>query len=73
MLTVDFIAKRYGTLPSAVVSSGDRFDLEVAQIASGYEAYIMKNPGVKTDHGLTQDDMLAQLEAVRAANAKNKE
>lgn len=59
-------------MPSKVVSSGDRFDLDVAQLASGYEAFLMKNPGVKTDHGLTTDDMLAQLEAVRAANAKNK-
>lgn len=39
MLTVDFIAKRYGKLPSEVMAQATTFDLTVGQLAVDYQNY----------------------------------
>lgn len=52
-------------LPSRLLQDGDTLDLECAEIAVAYEQYVRKNPGVKTDHGLTQEQMMASIERVR--------
>jgi len=57
-------------LPSHLVKHGDTLDLRCAEVAIGYEAYAVKNPDKKTNHGYNQEDLLAQLEAVR--NAQNR-
>ena len=67
---MDFTAKRYGVLPSDLAARGDTLDLQCAEIGVGYEAWVQKNPKQNNSHGLTQDDMLKQLEAVR--NAQNR-
>lgn len=66
-LTVDFTAKRYGVLPSQLIREGDTLDLDCANIAVAYEEYVRKNPGVKTNHGMTQQQLIEQMEAVRRA------
>jgi hypothetical protein len=64
MLTVDFIAKRYGKLPSEVMSSATTFDITVGQTAVEYENYCYerekrKANGVADPVGnLTQERML---------------
>ena len=40
MLTVDFIAKRYGKLPSEVMAQATTFDMTVGQTAVDYENYV---------------------------------
>ena len=39
MLTVDFLAKRYGKLPSEVMAQATTFDLTVGQLAVDYKNY----------------------------------
>jgi len=39
MLTLDFVSKRYGQLPSVVMTSGSTFDFHVADVAARYELY----------------------------------
>jgi len=65
---LDFVSKRYGVLPSQLLREADTLDLEVANIAVAYEKYVHENPGVKTNHGLTQQQLKQQLERVRAKN-----
>jgi hypothetical protein len=40
-------------------------DLECANVAVAYEEFVRKNPGVKTNHGFSQQQLLEQMEAVR--------
>jgi len=68
-LTVDYTAKRYGVLPSQLIREGDTLDLDCANIAVAYEQFVMNNPGVKTDHGLTQEQLMAQMERVKRAKS----
>lgn len=43
---MDFIARRYGTLPSIILEKGSSLDIQVAEIAVGYENYVNdKDPG----------------------------
>lgn len=66
---MDFASRRYGVLPSKLLESGDTIDIQIAQFALQFESWIHKNPGKKVGHGLSQEQMLAQLEEVR--NAKS--
>jgi hypothetical protein len=66
-LTVDFTAKRYGVLPSQLIREGDTLDLDCAEIAVAYEQFVMKNPGTKTNHGVSQEDLMRAMQ-----NAKSK-
>ena len=65
VLTIDFVARRYGVLPSTLMKSGDTFDLKCAELAEGFAQFTRKNPGVKTNHGFTQAQLQAQIDAVR--------
>ena len=72
-LTVDFTAKRYGVLPSQLLREGDTIDIECANIAVGYETFVRENPGIKTNHGLSQDQLLQRIkEAKRAQDTRTK-
>jgi hypothetical protein len=65
---LDFVAKRYGVLPSKLIESGDSIDLQIASFASEYELWMAKNAkdGKKhVNHNLSQDQMLAMLNEVR--------
>lgn len=72
-LTVDFTAKRYGVLPSQLLREGDTLDLDCADIAVAYEQFIQTNPGVKTNHGLDQAQLMAKMEAVKNAKSQSKQ
>lgn len=37
---MDFIAKRYGVLPSELLAKGSSIDIHVAEIGVGYENYL---------------------------------
>lgn len=64
-MTLDYTAKRYGVLPSQLLREGDVLDLKVSQLAVDYERYVRENPGVKTNHGLNQDELMAMLERAK--------
>jgi hypothetical protein len=70
-LSVDFVAKRYGTLPSTVLREGDSLDLKIANLAVQYENYL-HNKSQGSGAELTQDDMQGMLDRVkqRAKDAK---
>lgn len=38
-MTLDFVAKRYGTLPSRVFEHGNNLDIQVAEFAVAFEVY----------------------------------
>lgn len=65
ILTIDFVARRYGVLPSTLMKSADTFDLKCAELAEGYAQFVRKNPHVKTNHGLTQEQMQAAINRVK--------
>lgn len=70
MITVDFLAKRYGKLPSEVMREASTFDLTVSQIAIDYENYInekeqRRSQGLPAPKKLTQDEMLDMIKKAR--------
>ena len=38
---MDFIAKRYGILPSELLAKGSSIDIHVAEVGIGYENYLI--------------------------------
>jgi hypothetical protein len=70
-LSIDFVAKRYGTLPSTVLKEGDSLDLKVANLAVQYETYLSKK-AQGSGAELTEHDMQGMLDRVkkRAEDAK---
>jgi hypothetical protein len=38
---LDFIAKRYGILPSELLAKGSSIDIHVAEVGIGYENYLI--------------------------------
>lgn len=69
MLSLDFIAKRYGKLPSEVIESGSSIDLQIANLAIEYESYLTKKAQNSKDGVITpdlsQEEMQAMLDRVR--------
>lgn len=67
-LSLDFVAKRYGVLPSVVLDAGYNTDMICANLAVGYENYVAqkhrdgKDP---TKPEPTQEEMLAMIAKVR--------
>jgi hypothetical protein len=61
---LDFVAKRYGKLPSEVMSTGYTIDLYCGELAVGYERYLANkdNPQAKQPG---QDEMQAMIDNVR--------
>ena len=66
-MTLDTVAKRYGTLPSQVLKLGNSIDVKCALTSLGYENYLNKK--ARGDNSpskqLTQEDMLAMMRKVR--------
>lgn len=67
-LSLDFVAKRYGVLPSAVLDAGYNTDMICANLAVGYENYVAqkqrdgKDP---TKPEPTQEELLAMIQRVK--------
>lgn len=71
-LSLDFVAKRYGVLPSAVLSTGYNTDMICASLGVGYENYVARAHAAGEDPSKpkpTQKEMLAMIQKVR--NDKN--
>lgn len=47
-------------------------DLLCAEVAVAYEQFVHKNPGVKTDHGLSQEQLMEQIRRVKNEQAQEK-
>lgn len=72
MLTLDFLAKRYGYLPSMVLESGTTMDLYVAETAVGYENWLSKNPKdntIQTGNNYSTEQLQGMINAVRNKGA----
>ena len=69
-MSLDFVAKRYGVLPSVVLSAGYDTDIICANIAVGYENYLNSDDGKGSVAAQpTQEEMLAMI--ARVKNDKN--
>jgi len=74
-LTLDFVSKRYGVLPSQVLESGNSFDVLCATLGVQYENYLNKvardeADGKKTiSHNYSQEDLLTMVKRAREMNA----
>lgn len=71
-LLLDFVAKRYGCLPSKVLKSGSSIDVECANFAVAYEAHVKKQ--VENGHKPTKhsnDQLQAMIDAVRRRDEEN--
>ena len=69
-LTLDFVSKRYGHLPSQVLESGSSIDATCAILAIQYENYVQQKAhdnaqGKKTSKEPTQEEMLAMIARTR--------
>jgi hypothetical protein len=67
-LSLDFIAKRYGVLPSVALATGYDTDIICANIAVGYESYLANKHKDGADPSKatpTQEEMLAMIERVK--------
>lgn len=66
-LSLDFVAKRYGKLPSEVLIVGDDLDLRCAELAVEYETYLnnKNDPTKPPGHNLSQEQMKAMIESVK--------
>lgn len=77
-MSLDFVAKRYGTLPSKVLAEGSSIDMLVAEIAVGYQNWTYEEAERKQKGAppkppdLTQEQMMAMIERVRNNEDKNK-
>jgi len=49
MLTVDFMAKRYGKLPSEIMAHATTFDMTVGQTAVDYENYVYQKEKARAE------------------------
>lgn len=78
-LTVDFIAKRYGYLPSQVLEFGTTMDLQIANLSMSYENWLHEEAEKKAKGGtnsvssdLSEEQMKAMLNSVRNTDANTR-
>ena len=64
---LDALAKRYGNLPSAVLTNADSFDLMVFDVAVTYEKLQVDKANKKVDSSMySQDELKEMLEKGRS-------
>lgn len=75
IITLDFVAKRYGMLPSHVMKFGDSVDVRCANLAVMYESYLNNKhkEGWKdtSDHGYSQEELKQMLERADKVGGKD--
>lgn len=69
-LTLDFVAKRYGKLPSQVLREGSSLDVECGELAVAFENYLNEKhraeaEGKPAPVKYSQQDLQAMMDAVR--------
>jgi len=78
MLTLDFVSKRYGRLPSEVMLTGSTFDFHIADLAIKYETYCREVAEAKATGRappapkLTVAEMQAMMDNVKKMTAERK-
>jgi len=82
-LTLDFVAKRYGILPSELLECGSSIDAKCAILATQYETYITNKANAKANgepepNTMKTEDMAAMIAAARSkheakVSAKNQQ
>lgn len=66
LINLDYVAKRYGCLPTLVLKSGTSLDMQIANFAANYENYLTaKAQGKKPERKLSQTKMLTMLEKAK--------
>ena len=74
MVTVDWVSKRYGMLPSEFIARGNSLDIMIADLGVSYENHINKKAEAKSKGkvgpapDLSQDEMQKMLSRVRNKN-----
>ena len=63
ILTIDNIGKRYGLLPSQVLSQATTFDLVVMDAAMSFEQYVNRDPNTPPD--VKEDELIKIMERSR--------
>jgi hypothetical protein len=75
-MMVDFVAKRYGMLPSELLVRANTFDIMIAETAVGYENYLNKKDRGDTmtpqAPDLSEKEMQAMIDKVKEDESKNK-
>lgn len=67
VIMVDSISRRYNSLPSAFLRSGDVFDFYVADVGAKWEKHSEQcrkagiDPWIGKNHGKSQEELLAML------------
>lgn len=71
-MTLDLVARRYGTLPSRILNEGDSLDITCAEISLGYENYLKNKDNAQTlTNQFSQEELKTMIDRVRHANKKN--
>ena len=72
-MTLDFVAKRYGKLPSEVLESGTSIDIFCADFAVKYEVYCNKKAqdGQNNGHGKSTEELQAMVQRVKQRGSKS--
>lgn len=66
---LDFVAKRYGMLPSQVMKLGDSIDVRVATLGVGYESHQRNKSNRPVDNkGYTTEQLQKMMKNVRSAH-----
>lgn len=74
MITVDWVARRYGVLPSKLLREGDSIDIILANLGITYENHLNEranNKSPQSKHNLSQDQMLKMIEKVKQKQNDN--
>lgn len=76
LATVDWVAQRYGVLPSKLLAEGSSIDIHLAELGQKYENFLRENADRKSKGlapvapELTQDQMLAMVAQVKQGKQK---
>ena len=76
LATIDWVARRYGVLPSRLLQEGDSIDIILATLGQRYENFVTENQRRKSKGqapvapDLTQEEMMAMLERAKKKTGK---
>lgn len=65
ILTLDFVANRYGMLPSQLLRMGDSLDIIIADTAQTYRNKLQAQENGEIQHNLSEEEMLAMIAGVQ--------
>ena len=76
LATIDWVAQRYGVLPSKLLAEGSSIDIHLAELGQKYENFLRENAERKSKGlapvapELTQEQMQAMLAQVKQGKQK---